>query len=242
MSIELSTDKVYNYLKSRLFPWNFLLEPVDDAAIEHYMKLAIPRAVGLLRKNLNAEKVIADEVRKIANDFLIDPNNEYAQNIHGKFADAYPFAYAQCMVYAMLCWHKGEFSGLEEVTDIKMPMSLIGVGMTSLKNKERLIQRLMHQYKDEMIRGVLAKGILNRQIVFSDGTPLGTVYNIIVDIDTSYLHSLVVELEDGIDPSKFKKIGDGPYVQISIHSVRLSNVYNDYIIYDNSKIHLYKEY
>ncbi len=242
MSIELSTDKVYNYLKSRLFPWNFLLEPVDDTAIEHYMKLAIPRAVGLLRKNLNAEKVIADEVRKITNDFLIDPDNEYARNIHGKFVDVYPFAYAQCLVYAMLCWHKGEFASLEEATDISMPMSLIGVGMTSLKNKERLIQRLMHQYKDEMIRGVLTRGILNRQIVFGDGTPLGTVCNITVDTDTSYLHNLVVELEDGIDPSKFEKIGDGPYVQIPIHSVRLSNVYNDYIIHDNSKIHLYKEY
>ncbi len=242
MSIELSTNKAYNYLKSRLFPWNFLLEPVDDSAIEHYMKLAIPRAVGLLRNNLDVEKVIADEVRKIANDFLIDPGNEHARNIHGKFADAYPFAYAQCLVYAMLCWRKGEFSGLGEATDIKVPMDLIGMSMTSLNNKERLIQRLMHQYKDEMIRGVLVKDILNRQIVFGDGTPLGTVCNVTFDTDTGYLHDMVVELEDGIDPSKFKKIEGESYVQIPIHSVRLSNIYNDCIIHDNSKIHLYKEY
>jgi len=70
MSIKLSADKAFTYLKSRLFPWNFLLEPVDGRSIEHYIKLAMSRAVGALKKESDIKLVFASKVREVAGDFL----------------------------------------------------------------------------------------------------------------------------------------------------------------------------
>jgi hypothetical protein len=34
-------EKVVAYLRSKLFPWNFIFEDVADAAIEHFVPYAI---------------------------------------------------------------------------------------------------------------------------------------------------------------------------------------------------------
>lgn len=233
MSIKLSADKAFTHLKSRLFPWNFLLEPVDNASIEHYIKLAIPRAVGALKKGSDIGAVFAFKVREIADDFLRDPDDARARKIHGRFAKDYPFAYAQCLAYAMLYGLKGEFIPLGDVVDIEGTAKLLGISTDMLDKRERLIESLLHQHKDAP-PGISAKSLVVQKVIYSDGTVVGTVRDIVFDNATSNLLGAIVKLEKGVDASKLSKIDD-KHVLAPVDAIRLTNAYNEYIILRHPK-------
>ncbi len=226
MSIKLSADKAFTYLKSRLFPWNFLLEPVDDASIEHYIKLAIPRAVGALKKGSDIEAVFAFKVREIAEDFLRAPEDSRARKIHGRFAKDYPFAYAQCLAYAMLYDFKGEFTPISDIVDIEGTAKLLGVSTDMLDKRERLIESLLHQHKDTP-PGISAKSLVGQKAIYGDGTVVGTVRDIV--FNNLNLLGAIVKLEKSVDASKLPKIDD-KHVLTPVDAVRLTNAYNEYII------------
>jgi len=226
MSIKLSADKVFTYLKSQLFPWNFLLEPVDDASIEHYIKLAIPRAVGALKKRSDIGAVFAFKVREIADDFLRDPDDHRARKIHGRFAKDYPFAYAQCLAYAMLYDIRGEFTPISDIVDIEGTAKLLGISTDTLDKRERLIESLLHQHKDAP-PGISAKSLVGQKVIYSDGTVVGTVRNIV--FDNLNLLGAIVKLEKDVDASKLPKIDD-KHVLAPVDAIRLTNAYNESII------------
>ncbi|MDI6889255.1 MAG: PRC-barrel domain-containing protein [Methanocellales archaeon] len=228
MSIKLSADKAFTYLKSRLFPWNFLLEPVDDASIEHYIKLAIPRAVGALKKGSDIETVFAFKVKEIADDFLRNPEDAKARKVHGRFAKDYPFAYAQCLAYAMLYDLKEEFTPISDVVDMERFAKLLGMSTDMLDKRERLIESLLHQHKGAP-PGISAKSLLGQKVIYSDGTLVGIVRDIVFDNTTLNLLGAIVKLEKGVDISKLPMIDD-KHVLIPVDAVKLTNAYNEYII------------
>ncbi len=233
MSIKLSADKAFNYLQSRLFPWNFLLEPVDERPLEHYIKFAIPRAVGALKKESDVEVVFASKVKEIADDFLRNPEDKRARKIHGKFAKDYPFAYAQCLAYAMLYSFKEEFTRLGDVVDLGGPAKLLGINIDLLDKRDRLVESLLHQYKDAP-PGTSAKTLLGQSVIYNDGTLVGTVRDIIFDNTTLSLLGIIVKLEKGVDASKLPMIDD-KHALMPVDAVRLTNAYNEYLILRHGK-------
>jgi len=226
MSIKLSADKAFTYLKSRLFPWNFLLEPVDGRSIEHYIKLAMSRAVGALKKESDIKLVFASKVREVAGDFLRNPDDPKARKMHGRFAKDYPFAYAQCLAYAMLYDLKGEFVPLGDIVDIEGTAKLLGINTDMLDKRERLIESLLYQHKDAP-PGISAKSLLGQKVIYDDGTLVGIVRDIV--FDNLNLLGVIVKLEKGIDASKLPAIDDR-HVLAPVDAVRLTNAYNEYII------------
>jgi len=228
MSIKLSADKTFTYLKSRIFPWNFLLEPVDDSSIRHYIKLATPRAIGALKKRSNIQTVLSSKIREVADDFLRNPDDSRARKIHGRFAKDYPFAYAQCLAYAMLYNFKEKFISINDLIDIEGPAKLLGINTDMLNKKERLIESLLHQHKDAP-PGISAKNLLGQKVIYSDGTLVGVVRDIVFDNATLNLMGMIVKLEKGVNVSKLPAIDDR-HVLAPVDAVRLTNAYNEYII------------
>ena len=154
--VEARIDKAYTYLKSKFFPWNFLVEPTTHEALEHYMMFALPAAkvkMSELVQPVEAERIldsITEEIKNTSEDYLIDPYNQHARSVHGHFADDYPYAYAQALVFTML--HEGGkevISYLDEIADIGSIAKLMGVTMESLKDRERIVGNLRSKYAAE---------------------------------------------------------------------------------------------
>ncbi|MDI6639807.1 MAG: PRC-barrel domain-containing protein [Methanocellales archaeon] len=208
MKTEIMMDKVYNYLRSRLFPWNFLMEPVDDATIEHFIKedFMIPPGMDNEPSKEELLKIICDEVQKIA--------NEYLNARHSRLVD--PFAYAQALIYTMLydLQRRQELRGLGDIVDAKALAKLMGISMDSFERKEKLIWQLIQRYKDSKPS---AKNMLGQKVTYGDGTLIGTVHNIVYDDRTGDLLELKVKT-------------DKELLAIPIDGIRLKNVYNNYVI------------
>ncbi|MDI6902417.1 MAG: PRC-barrel domain-containing protein [Methanocellales archaeon] len=205
MKTEIMMDKVYNYLRSRLFPWNFLMEPVDDATIEHFIKedFMIPPGMDNEPSKEELSKIIGDEVQKIANECLAHPGKD-------------PFAHAQALIYTMLydLQRRQELRGLGDIVDAKALAKLMGISMDSFERKEKLIWQLIQRYKDGKPS---AKDMLGQKVTYGDGTLIGTVHNIVYDDRTGDLLELKVKT-------------DKELLAIPIDGIRLKNVYNNYVI------------
>ena len=209
MKTEIMMDKVYNYLRSRLFPWNFLMEPVDDTTVEHFIKKDFMIPPGIMGDEPSKEelsKIICDEVRKIANECL---NARHSRLVN-------PFAHAQALVYTMLydLQRRRELSGLGDIVDAKALAKLMGISMDSFERKEKLIWQLIQRYKDGKPS---AKDMLGQKVTYGDGTLIGTVHNIVYDDRTGDLLELKVKT-------------DKELLAIPIDGIRLKNVYNNYVI------------
>ena len=207
MKTEILSERVHNHLRSRLFPWNFLIEPVDDAAIERFIQKDFMIPPKIMEENLSKEElsdIICDEVKKIANEFF---------TLKGKLD---PFAYAQALVYTILYDLKSrrELSGLSDIVDIKAIARLTGISMDSFERKEESILQLILRHKGGKKS---AKKIFGKKVTYADGTPIGNVHDIVYDARTGDMLEM-----------KIKK--DEELFTVPIDEIFLKNVYNNCVI------------
>ena len=139
-------EKIVTYLRSRLFPWNFILEKVEEDAIKHFLSYTIQ--IGEMKnigKSSNIEggglkEMITKEVKDIVNDYLFDPYDKDALKKHGKFAHEFPFVFPQCWVNMIL--HRLGIK-MEDAVDEKAVVELIGGDIKGVKRKEIFITDLI---------------------------------------------------------------------------------------------------
>lgn len=231
MEREITIDKVNAYLDAPLFPWNFLLEPVSEKAVRHYLRFAIPVAIKKVEvinpENHDSVKLsIEEETRNIANDYLIDPNNRHAIKIHGGLADEYPFAYAQCYVFSMLY---GMVLKLEDLIDIEALLNVMGVTKSPFMKKVELIEELVENHRKVAPSGIRGTEMLGRKVMCgSDATEYGVLHGIVFSSDHSVFLELIVKPLKKDKKSPFRK--EGKFVYIPIEEVRLANTYNNHIV------------
>ncbi len=76
---------------------------------------------------------------------------------------------------------------------------------------------------------VFAKNLSNKQVMATDGSEVGILFNIVMDIKTSNLISLIVKPDMALDTSKYKQ--EGEYIILPFESVR---AIKDYIVIDKA--------
>lgn len=100
-------EKIVAYLRSRLFPWNFIFEDVAEDSVEHFIPYAIQmcEVKGIEKSSVGEEevkRVITREVKEAVNDYLFDPEDKEMMRMHGDdFAAIYPFAFSQCLAHVI---------------------------------------------------------------------------------------------------------------------------------------------
>ena len=123
-------EKVVAYLRSKLFPWNFIFESVDEDAIKHFITYAIQicEGKGIDKRSMpidgvEIKELITKEVKEAVNDYLFDADDRDMVRMHGDFAGSYPFAFAQCLVHTILYRLGLE---MQDVVDVKGISELLG--------------------------------------------------------------------------------------------------------------------
>lgn len=190
---EKEKEKVNAYLKSRLFPWNFILEDVEEAPIEHFVPYAMQmcKAKGITKgsvKDGEAKAIIATELRDAMNAYLSDEGNRELIEIHGEFAAQYPFAFAQCLVHAIL-YRLGLV--LDDVVNLKAISEVLDLDIEWIKRRERFTRDLISKSKTKAVR-VFSKNILDKNVISSEGDSIGNVDDITFDTKTGRVTGLMV--------------------------------------------------
>jgi hypothetical protein len=139
-------EKVIAYLRSRLFPWNFVFEDVEVL-----------------------KEVITREVREAVNDYLFDTGDKEIMRMHGKFITNYPFAFSQCLVYVIL-----DRLGLNmgEVLDLKAVSDLLGTDVERLRDRGVFINGLIIKNEKNALK-LFGKDILDRKVISVGGDYVG---------------------------------------------------------------------
>ena len=218
-------EKVVAYLRSKLFPWNFIFEDVTDAAIEHFVPYAIQmcEAKGLEKGSIGLEdvkEVITREVKEAVDDYLFDPEDTEMIRMHGKFATSYPFAFSQCLAHAIL-YRLG--LKLEDVVDIRAISDLLGEDMKEIAMREYFIRDLMAQNGSKAMK-MFAKSILDKKVITAGGDCIGSVADIIFTDETGKVEELAVNHLKGTGMKKSR---------VSIEDVRL-NMYSKNVVLKSS--------
>ncbi|MCS3923983.1 PRC-barrel domain-containing protein [Methanosalsum natronophilum] len=76
---------------------------------------------------------------------------------------------------------------------------------------------------------IFAKNLSNKQVMATDGSEVGILFNIVMDIKSSRLVSLVIKPDMALDISKYKQ--EGEYIILPFESVR---AIKDYIVIDKA--------
>jgi len=190
---EEEKEKVIAYLKSRLFPWNFILEDVEEEPLEHFVPYAMQMCgtKGITKgsvKEGEAKAIIATELRDAMTEYLSDEGNRELREIHGEFAAQYPFAFAQCLVHAIL--YRLGFA-LDDVVNLKAISEFLELDMEGIKRRERFTRDLISKSKTKAVR-VFSKNILDRSVISSEGDSMGNVDDITFDTKTGRVTGLMV--------------------------------------------------
>ncbi len=214
-------EKVIAYLRSRLFPWNFILEDVEEDSIKHFVPYAIQMCEGKgIDKGAISEEevkeVIAKEVREAVNDYLFDPEDKDMTKMHGKLAPTYPFAFSQCLLHAIL-YRLGIEMG--DVVDVKAIGELLGRDITEIKRRELFIRDLISRNENKAMK-MFGKSILDKKIITAGGDSIGSVGDIVFDVGTGHVEGLVVNHQKGAGLKKSR---------IPMHDMRL-NMYSKNIV------------
>ena len=186
-------EKVIAYLRSKIFPWNFIFENVADAAIEHFVPYAIQmcEAKGIDKGSVsveNVKEVITREVKEAVDDYLFDPEDKEMIRMHGKFAADYPFAFSQCLAHVIL-YRLG--LKLEDVVDIKAISDLLGEDMKEITMREYFIRDLISQDGRKAMK-MFAKSILDKKVITAGGDCIGSVEDIIFTDETGKVEEIAV--------------------------------------------------
>ena len=81
----------------------------------------------------------------------------------------------------------------------------------------------------EMAR-IFAKNLSKKNVMSSDGSVIGVLYNIVMDVQTGKLVNLVVKPDMSVDKSRYQM--DGNYVLIGFSAVR---AVRDFIVVDKKE-------
>jgi sporulation protein YlmC with PRC-barrel domain len=76
---------------------------------------------------------------------------------------------------------------------------------------------------------LFAKNLSSKQVMATDGTELGVLFNIVMDVKTGNLIDLIVKPDLALDTSKYKT--DEQYLLLPFESVR---AIKDYIVVDKT--------
>ena len=76
---------------------------------------------------------------------------------------------------------------------------------------------------------VFAKNLSSKQVMATDGTEIGILFNIVMDVKTGDLINLIVKPDMSLDVSRYK--ADGQYIMLPFESVR---AIKDYIVVDKN--------
>ena len=218
-------EKVIAYLRSKLFPWNFIFEDVPNAAIEHFVPYATQmcEAKGLEKGSVGFEdvkEVITREVKEAVDDYLFDPEDREMIRMHGDFAAIYPFAFSQCLAHAIL-YRLG--LKLEDVVDIRAIGDLLGEDIKEITMREYFIRDLMAQKGSNAMK-MFATSILDKKVITAGGDCIGSVADIIFTDETGKVEELAVNHLKGTGMKKSR---------IPIQDVRL-NMYSKNVVLKSS--------
>jgi sporulation protein YlmC with PRC-barrel domain len=76
---------------------------------------------------------------------------------------------------------------------------------------------------------VFAKNLSSKQVMATDGTEIGILFNIVMDVKTGSLIHLIVKPDMSLDTSRYQ--ADGQYIMLPFESVR---AIKDYIVVDKN--------
>ncbi len=218
-------EKVVAYLRSKLFPWNFIFESVDEDAIKHFITYAIQicEGKGIDKRSIpidgvEIKELITKEVKEAVNDYLFDADDRDMVRMHGDFAGSYPFAFAQCLVHTILYRLGLE---MQDVVDVKGISELLGRDIEEMRRSELFIRDLIAKNEKKAMK-MFGKSILDRKVITAEGDSIGSVGNITFDIETGNVGGLIVnqQKEKGVGLKKGR---------ISMNDVRL-NMYSKNIV------------
>lgn len=205
-------SKLHNYLGARLFPWNFLLEPVDPDALDHYLgvvslsDLLAPCSIEAVQGTMTAA----------AADFLATPESDRARALHGPHAPAYPFAFGQVVVFASLAREQRRLADLGDLPGIAR---VLGASVDDARAREGRVARRLPEIRRRVLTG---RELVGRPLVDEGGVALGLVEDLLVEGDG------VVEVQ--VRPGRefpltgLRKIGDT--VAFPAREVRLRNPFS----------------
>ena len=111
--------------------------------------------------------------------------------------------------------------------NIRSILDILGVSLESFKQMEAVVKRSIRLYRVKVKPGIPASVLLNRDVIHTDGTELGTLRDITFDHRFGTFVDLKVKPTRRSRRSRFKKIGR--FTDIPMHDVRLTNVYNNHI-------------
>ena len=222
-------EKAVAYSRSRLFPWNFVFEPVEEDAIKHFVTYAIQicEEKGIEKGTIpvpvtedDVKELITKEVKEAVNEYLFDVDDGDMAKTHGKYAVSYPFAFAQCLVHTILYRLGLE---LEDVVDVKAIGDLLGQDIEEIRRSELFIRNLISDRKKRAMK-MFGTSILDRKIITAGGEYIGNVGDIVFEIETGNIGGLI------INQQKQKGAGmDLEKGRISMHDVRL-NMYSKNVV------------
>ena len=221
-------EKVIAYLRSRLFPWNFVFDDVDEAALEHFVPYAIQicDAKGIEKDTVSADavkEVITREIREAVDDYLFDPEDTEMTRMHGEFATIYPFAFSQCLAHVIL-YRLG--LTMEEAVDVKGISDLLGQDIQEMKKRENFIRNVISRKRSKAMK-IFAKSVLHKKVITAGGDYIGSVGDIIFTDESGQLKELMIHHLRG---SGLKKS------RVSMDGVRL-NMYSKNIVLKPSNYH-----
>ena len=76
---------------------------------------------------------------------------------------------------------------------------------------------------------VFAKNLSSKQVMATDGTEIGILFNIVMDVATGHIINLIVKPDMSLDTSKYQT--DDQYILLPFESVR---AIKDYIVVDKN--------
>lgn len=216
-------EKVIAYLRSKLFPWNFIFEPIEEDAIEHFVTYAIQicEGKGIEKGSISTDdgevkKLITREVKEAVNDYLFDTEDSDMIKMHGEFAVSYPFAFVQCLVHTIL-YRLGLEMG--DVVDVKAISELLGRDIKEIRKGELFIRNLISKREKKAMK-MFGKSILDRRVITAEGDYIGDVGDIIFDIETGSVEGLLINHQKGMSEKRSR---------MPMHDVRL-NMYSKNIV------------
>jgi len=214
-------EKVFAYMRSRLFPWNFIVEDVDLESLRYFVPYAIriceDRGIkkGLVERE-SAREVIERELKWMLNDYLhAEAKGTEAMGMHGKFYAQYPFAFAQALMHTIL-YRLGV--SLEEIVNINALGGLLELDIEDMRRRERFIRDLISRNEDKALR-IFGKSLLNRKVISEEGDYIGNVSDIVFDSETGILEGLILAQQKGSE--RFKIPADNMKLNLYSSSIVL---------------------
>lgn len=221
-------EKIVAYLRSKLFPWNFIFEEVEEEAIEHYAPFAIQMcaAKGIERDVVDREAVkdvIQHEVKEAVEDYLFDPEDREMVRMHGRFAPLYPFAFSQAMAYAIL-YRLG--LQLADIVDVKAVGDLLGLDEREISKQEFRARDVLAKNGGRALK-MFARSIVAKKVITAGGDHIGHVEDLIFTGTSGKVAGLVVNHPKGTGLKESR---------IPMNDVRL-NMYSKNIVLKPSTYH-----